>query len=88
MNIEFHPSFKRSYKSRIVKNKKLVEKTNERIKLFQQNQANPLLKDHALKGKKIGLRAFWVGGDIRIVYMPVSKNHALFLDIGTHNQVY
>lgn len=88
MNIEFHPDFKKSYDKRIAKNNKLRNKVAERIKLFMKNPTNPLLKDHALTGKKSHLRAFWIGGDMRIVYKPISDQSVLFLDIGSHNQVY
>ncbi|MFH1392555.1 MAG: type II toxin-antitoxin system mRNA interferase toxin, RelE/StbE family [bacterium] len=88
MIIELHPRFKKYYKKRIVHNAKLVKQTKKRIALFQSNPHCPLLKNHSLSGKKTDLRAFSITGNIRIVYFPVSKNHVLFLDIGTHNQVY
>jgi len=47
-----------------------------------------LLKDHPLTGKKQGLRAFSITGDVRIVYHFVSDDFVEFLDIGSHNQVY
>ncbi len=88
MKIERHLSFKRSYQKRIAQNPKLSAQTILRIKLFSENPTNPALKDHSLKGRKLGLRAFSVSGDIRIVYIKISENHVLFLDIGSHNQVY
>lgn len=88
MNIKRHPDFKKHYKQRIAGNSKLVKKTTERLQIFQYNPTNPLLKDHALIGKKIGLRAFSVTGDIRIVYKKTSDIEVLLLDIGSHNQVY
>lgn len=88
MNTEFHPQFRKSYKKRIANNAKLVKKVAERIKLFQEDPTNPLLKDHGLTGEKSHPRAFWVTGDIRIVYLPVSEDEVIFLDIGSHNQVY
>lgn len=88
MKIELHPDFKKSYKKRISKNPKLVLKTAQRINLFQENSDEPILRDHQLKGSKNNLRAFSISGDIRIVYMKVSEEHIILLDIGTHNQVY
>lgn len=88
MKIELHPDFKKSYKKRISNNPKLVLKTTQRINLFQDNSNNPILGDHQLKGSKNNLRAFSITGDIRIVYLKVSENHIVLLDIGTHNQVY
>jgi addiction module RelE/StbE family toxin len=60
----------------------------DKIKLFVLNPKHPLLKDHKLKGEKKGLRAFHVIGDIRIVYKQITADTVLFLDVGTHNQVY
>jgi len=88
MIIEPHPSFTKSYRKRIAHSSKLVTRTKERLTLFAQNPSHPLLDDHALRGKKLQLRAFSVTGDIRIVYLPLAQNHVLLLDIGTHNQVY
>lgn len=88
MKIDLHPSYKKSYKKRITNNYNLNSKTVARVKLFQQDPTNPLLKDHQLQGEKSNLRAFWITGDIRIVYLPVSKDYVIFIDIGSHNQVY
>lgn len=88
MTTEVHPDFRRHYKKRVAPHPRLISKTKQRIAMFQKDPRNPTLKDHALTGKKCHLRAFSVTGDIRIVYKPTSKNTVLFLDIGTHNQVY
>jgi len=88
VNVEFHPKFYKSYKSRIIRNKKLLQKTEDRIRLFKLNSNNPILKDHQLTGGMKDRRAFWITGDIRIVYFPISKDEVLFIDIGSHNQVY
>ncbi len=66
----------------------LDKKTEEIITIFKNNHRDPILRDHLLKGKKQDLRAFSITGDIRIVYKIISKNEVLFLDIGSHNQVY
>lgn len=88
MRIELHPNFKKSYKSRIAKNQKLTRKTADRIELFRENPNNPILKNHSLKGEEKKFRAFSITGDSRIIYMQVSEDHVIFLDIGTHNQIY
>lgn len=43
--------------------------------------------DHALTGKLTGKRAFSVAGDIRVIYVEL-EDAIVFLDIGSHNQVY
>ncbi len=88
MKIDLHPEFKKSYKKRIAKIPNLIERTAQRIELFQNDHSNPILKDHVLKGKKHNLKAFSITGDIRIIYLQTSEDAVIFLDIGTHNQVY
>lgn len=88
MTIELYPNFKKSYKKRIANNPKLVSQVAKRIKLFQQNPKNPILRAHQLTGAKKDLCSFSVAGDIRILYFLISKDKAVFLDIGSHNQVY
>lgn len=88
MKVKFHHRFKKVYKIRIASNKKLVQQTTARMLLFKTNPKNPSLKDHGLSGAKRNLRAFSITGDIRIVYMPISGNEVIFMDIGSHNQVY
>ncbi|MDO8570893.1 MAG: type II toxin-antitoxin system mRNA interferase toxin, RelE/StbE family [Candidatus Daviesbacteria bacterium] len=88
MRIRLHRKFKKSYKIRISLNKKLVLQTETRINLFKANLRNPLLENHELSGAKKGLDSFSVTGDIRITYMPISEDEVIFMDIGSHNQVY
>lgn len=87
MKIYFSESFKKSYKKRVLNDKKLLIQFKKRYQLFKHNPENPLLKDHKLKGSKLGLRSFSVSGDVRIVY-SIKDRTVYFLDIGTHNQVY
>lgn len=88
MKIGRNLTFKKYFKQRIARNSKLVAKTEQQISIFAENPKSPILKDHALTGKKSHLRAFWVTGDIRIVYLPISEDEVIFIDIGSHNQVY
>lgn len=88
MKIKLYRGFKKAYKVRIASNQKLAHKTAQKIILFKYDSKDPILKDHGLSGAKRGLRAFSITGDIRIVYLPVSEDEVIFLDIGSHNQVY
>jgi mRNA interferase YafQ len=84
-------NFRKRYKERIRGNKKLVKRVEERIKLFIEDRYNPILKDHKLQGKYLGLGAFSIAGDLRIIYRENNEGEISIidlLDIGTHNQVY
>lgn len=88
MKIRLHPRFKKAYKNRIKPNKKLITQMEERINRFKNNPRDPILKNHPLKGQKEALRAFSITGDIRVIYQPISEGEVIFIDIGSHNQVY
>jgi addiction module RelE/StbE family toxin len=82
-----HRQFEKNYRSRVSPNQKLVKQFEQRLTLFMQGVRDYPLDDHALIGTMKGLRAFSVGGDIRVVYRETDEYYE-FLDIGSHNQVY
>lgn len=88
MNIRLHPTFTKHYRARIAFNQKLDAKSQNRIKIFQSDRNNPVLKDHQLSGAKRYLRSFRITGDIRVIYKVIDVNEVELMDIGTHNQVY
>lgn len=86
MQIRFHKNFEKSFKKL---DKKLKAKVIQSIQLFQENPHSPSLKNHPLKGRLKGLRAFSISADIRIIFEEY-ENYSLIimLDVGTHNKVY
>lgn len=87
MNLARHRIFNKHFKVRILPNKNLVRKFEERLVLFLKKPDNPILKDHKLVGKMNGYRSFSIGGDLRVIYRIIGDTLELY-DIGTHNQVY
>ena len=85
--IRRHRTFEKNFRSRIAPNHKLVNQFEQRLGLFIAGARDYPLDDHALIGTMKGLRAFSVGGDLRVVYRETDE-HYEFLDIGSHNQVY
>lgn len=83
----FHRNFEKHYKQRIKLQPKLVRQFGQRYKLFLSGERGKPLDDHSLSGTLQGRRAFSITGDIRVVYMEL-EDQIIFLDIGTHNQVY
>lgn len=64
-------------------------RVDDALLLYQENRNDPALMDHALKGKKSGLRAFSAGWDLRIIYREEGGFITIVLiDAGTHDQVY
>lgn len=85
--IRFHKSFTKNFRKRIALNPSLSKRFDDRFRIFKIDKNNPILKDHPLSGKSNGERAFSITGDVRVVYIEFD-DHYLFLDIGTHSQVY
>ncbi len=79
--------FEKNFRSRISPNPKLKKQFALRLELFKEGVRDYPLDDHALVGTMKGLRAFSIGGDLRVVYRETDE-HYEFLDIGSHNQVY
>lgn len=87
MRVVYGRKWDKIYKKRIKSNQKLHEKFKERIKLFEKDPGNPMLKLHPLKGSRTGLFAFSVTGDVRAI-LVIEEDTAILVDIGTHAQVY
>ncbi|OGY37312.1 MAG: hypothetical protein A3E36_02455 [Candidatus Andersenbacteria bacterium RIFCSPHIGHO2_12_FULL_45_11b] len=65
----------------------------KRRELFQKDPYNHQLRNHALSGKRKGLRSINVTGDWRALYEEQNNSKqlyiiALFRAIGTHSQLY
>lgn len=80
-------TFEKHFKQRISVNEKVLTQFKERLTLFMNSELDYPLHDHALVGKLAGMRAFSVTGDIRVIYIEL-EDSIVFLDIGSHNQVY
>lgn len=79
--------FNKHYIQRIESTPALKKRYIERVNLFLKNPKNPILRSHALIGNKKGQKSFSITGDYRIIFEEF-KDYYLFLDIGTHSQVY
>lgn len=85
IDFDFHKDFKKEYKKLPLK---IQLAFKERLGLFCEDPAMPLLKNHHLTGSLKGKYAFSVSGDVRVIYRIIGKESILLLRIGTHNQVY
>lgn len=85
MIIRLHKSFEKQYKKLKVSEKK---KAQERLELFLENQFNPLLNNHPLKGKYLDYRSINIAGDIRAIFKLISDNECIFVAIDSHSNLY
>ena len=84
MIIRFHKNFKKQYKKLTEPQKR---KFKERRDIFLQDEFNPVLNNHALKGKYQGYRSVNVSGDIRAIYRK-NVEDVIFVTIGSHSSLY
>jgi addiction module RelE/StbE family toxin len=89
MEVSFSDSFKKVFTKR-VKSTKIEPEFWIRLELFVNEPFDPRLKTHKLSGKLKDLWSFSIEYDLRVVfYFTKDKpKKAVFLDIGTHDEVY
>lgn len=85
MTIFLHRDFKKRYRQ-LRHNEQ--EKFKERRDLFLKNPFDPILNNHHLKGKYQGCRSINIDGDLRVIYRLIEKDIALFITLGTHDELY
>jgi addiction module RelE/StbE family toxin len=88
MRIAFDPSFKRAYRKRIAPSEKLQKKFEELLPVFISHPFDARLKTHKLSGRLQGLYSFSVDYDTRVVFYFEGEDKAVFIDVGTHDEVY
>lgn len=67
---------------------KELEHVLKRLEIFRITPFHPLLRNHELHGRLEGLRSISITGDMRALYYLVEPDHAHFVMIGTHSQLY
>jgi len=60
----------------------------EQEKIFLKNAHDPQLETHKLHGKDKDAWAYSVTRKIRIKFVFISTDIVMYLDIGTHDEVY
>ena len=84
MKISFHRGFTKGFKKNNVKTQK---KFQERLIIFEKDEFNPILNNHALTGKYKGYRSINVTGDLRAVFKE-DDDQVLFVKIDSHSNLY
>jgi addiction module RelE/StbE family toxin len=60
----------------------------ERLRVFMATPHHPLLHNHTLTGSWRGYRSINVTGDWRAIYQPIGTDTAVFVEVGTHHDLY
>lgn len=85
--IQRSKTFEKNFNRRVARDKKLVKQFRERYKLFAKGERDYPINAHTLTGALAGKRAWSVANDIRVIYIE-TDSAIIFIDIGSHNQVY
>lgn len=84
MIIKLHKNFGKHFK-KLRHNEK--QKFKERKNLFIEDEFNPILNNHSLRGKYLGYRSINIIGDLRAIYKK-DKNLVIFVALNSHSNLY
>lgn len=85
MKLTFHLQFQKHCKK--LNNKQRL-RASKRLHLFLDDPFNPILNNHALKGKYLDYRSINITGDLRAIYKSVSETECIFVALDTHSNLY
>ncbi|QSJ17648.1 type II toxin-antitoxin system YafQ family toxin [Nostoc sp. UHCC 0702] len=88
LEVSFSSSFRRAFKKRIKGNVDLEARFWQKLEQFIVNPFDQSLKTHKLSGKLNNLWSFSIDYDVRILFYFTEDGNAVFVDIGSHDEVY
>lgn len=88
MKVKFSPSVQKGIEEIYQKERKLADRIEKQIALFEENPKHPSLRTHKLSGTVNNLWSISITMSIRMVYVLLNNNTALFVKIGKHDKVY
>ena len=59
-----------------------------RLEILVNNEFNEALNNHKLSGEYEGYRSINITGDWRAVYKLIDRDTIVFVDLGTHSELY
>ncbi len=88
VKIAFNSTFKRAFKRKIAGNSEREDRFRTKLELFKNNPFEATLKTHKLSGKLKDYWSFSIEYDLRVIFYFAAENDVVFIDIGTHKEVY
>lgn len=85
MKIFLHKEFLKQYLKLRESEKKKFKK---RRTLFIEDEFDPILNNHSLRGKYLGFRSINITGDLRVVYKRKNEDEVVFITINSHSNLY
>jgi len=88
MNVAFSSSFQRAFRKRIERSPAMEERFWTRVEWFADDPFDPRLRTHKLSGELSDLWSFSITYDVRVIFYFTGEDNAVFVDIGSHDEVY
>lgn len=88
LEVSFSSLFRRAFRKRIKGNVDLEARFWQKLEQFTGDPFDPSLKTHKLSGKLKELWSFSVDYDARVLFYFTEDGNAVFVDIGSHDEVY
>jgi len=88
MNAKFSPSVQKELEKIQQKDRKLANRIEKQIALFEENPKHPSLRTHKLFGTMDNMWSISITMSIRMVYVLLDQSVVIFVKIGTHDEVY
>ena len=88
MELKFTSHFKKTYNKLVRRNPECAFDILSALLLFSSDPYNPKLESHKLSGDKKELWSFSVQYDLRIIFVFETSTSVIFINIGTHDEVY
>lgn len=84
MTILYHKEFIKRFKKQPIK---IKDKFKQRLVLFMQDEFDPALNNHALKGKYEGYRSINITGDVGVIFKKRARD-VNFITVDSHSNLY
>lgn len=85
MQFSSSKGFKKNFKKMPAK---IKQQFKQKIIIFLVDEYHSVLNNHKLAGEYGDYRSINVTGDYRAIYKKLDQDTVLFIDIGTHSQLY
>ena len=85
MQIIFHNIFKKKIKKLP---SKIQDQFYERLTLFEENKFNTILNNHSVEKRFSDCRSINITGDYRAIFKEKIEDICVFVNIGTHSELY
>lgn len=82
--VVFHCDFRKKLRKL---DPKIIKAFKARLKIFEINKFDPILKNHSVEKRFPGCRSINITGNYRVIFEDLGAV-AIFLKIGTHPELY